>query len=397
LRWDEIDFRRIWGSSPNAIRLAATLIFLAGMGAFVLFPQQPPASTTGPFAVGMSKLELNDPTMSPAPFVQLWYPVDLMATGSASRPPLGNWMGGWLRRRIVPIVPAAAPAGNPVRFPIILYFSGWGGTRLDNAIAVRDLASHGFVVVTVLYPARQPGASDAEYRRQIEELEEPMDFSSTAAFQRTMDLAVTRVRARARDAKIIQDELTRLDNYDPGGRFTHRLRLDRVGIFGFSFGGAVAAQAAWLDPRFRAAVNLDGWHFAEAAEQGVDRPYLLMSDDTPPPSAADLASGNPVARATASLIDQDYRRSIENLRQHGGFYVTISGTTHVNYTDAPLRSRIRRVTGAGPIAPVRAVEITDTYLREFFGKYLLDQDSDLFTTSAARFPEAHIQIWKPAE
>jgi hypothetical protein len=55
------------------------------------------------------------------------------------------------------------------------------------------------------------------------------------------------------------------------------------------------------------------------------------------------------------------------------------------------------VTGAGPIAPVRAVEITDTYLREFFGKYLLDQDSDLFTTSAARFPEAHIQIWKPAE
>jgi pimeloyl-ACP methyl ester carboxylesterase len=173
--------------------------------------------------------------------------------------------------------------------------------------------------------------------------------------------------------------------------------LDRVGIFGFSFGGAVAAQAAWLDPRFKAAVNLDGWHFAEAAEQGVDKPYLIMSDDTPLPSAADLASGNPVTRAVASLNDQDYRRSIENLRQHGGFYLTISGTTHVNYTDAALRSRIRRVTGAGPIAPVRAVEIIDAHLREFFEKYLLDQDSGLFKAGGARFPEARIQICKLPE
>jgi pimeloyl-ACP methyl ester carboxylesterase len=224
-----------------------------------------------------------------------------------------------------------------------------------------------------------------------------MDFSSTAAFPRTIDLAAHRVRARARDARTVLDALTRLDEYDPSGQFTHRLMLDRVGIFGFSFGGAVAAQAAWLDPRFRAAANLDGWHFAEAADQGVDRPYLLMSDDTSLPSAADLVSENPETRAIASLDDQDYRRSIENLRQHGGFYVTISGTTHVNYTDAALRSRIRRVTGAGPIAPVRAVEIIDTHLLEFFGKYLLDQDSDLFSVSAARFPEAHIQIWKPAE
>jgi dienelactone hydrolase len=370
---------------------------MAGIGAFMVFPLQPPASTTGPFAVGMWNLELDDPTMAPAPNVQLWYPVDRKTTGSDSQPPV-NRMAGWPRwRKIDPIIPAAAPAVNPARFPIILYFSGWSGTRLENAIAVRDLASHGFVVVTVLYPAIQPGAADAVYRRQIEDLEKPMDFSSAAAFPRTIDLAANRVRARARDARTILDALTRLDEYDPSGQFTHRLMLDHVGIFGFSFGGAVAAQAAWLDTRFKAAVNLDGWHFAEAAEQGVDRPYLIMSDDTSLPSAADLVSEKPETRATASLDDQDYRRSIENMRKHGGFYVTISGTTHVNYTDAALRSRIRRVTGAGSIAPVRAVEIIDAHLREFFGKYLLDQDSDLFCVSAARFPEARIQIWKPAE
>jgi dienelactone hydrolase len=397
LRWAEIVFRPI-PLFRNAIGLAATLISLAGIGAFMVFPLQPPTSTTGPFAVGMSKLELSDPTMAPEPIVQLWYPADRMTTGSDSLQPPANGGAGWPPwRRIDPVIPAAAPAVNPPRFPVILYFSGWGGTRLENAIAVRDLASHGFAVVTVLYAARQPGASDAEYRRQIEDLERPMDFSSTAALQRTIDLAANRVRARARHATIILDALARLDKYDPGGRFTHRLRLDRVGIFGFSLGGAVAAQAAWLDPRFKAAVNLDGWHFAEAAEQGVDKPYLIMSDDTPPPSAADLASGNPVTRAMASLNDQDYRRSIENLRQHGGFYLTISGTTHVNYTDAALRSRIRRVTGAGPIAPVRAVEIIDAHLREFFEKYLLDQDSGLFKAGGARFPEARIQICKLPE
>jgi dienelactone hydrolase len=350
----------------------------------------------------MSKLELNDATMGkwpvdepvhPAPGVQLWYPVDPMTAGSASRQPLA----GWLPRRSDPIMPAAAPAGAPARFPIILYFSGWSGTRLENAIAVRDLASHGFVVVTVLYPARHPGASDAAYRLQIQYLERPMDFSSTAALQQTIKEAANRVRARARDSKNILDALTRLDEYDAGGLFTHRLRFDRAGIFGFSFGGAVAAQAAWLDPRFKAAVNLDGWHFAEGADQGVDKPYLLMSDDTPLPTAADLASADPVTRAIALLSDQDYRHSMEHLQQRGGFYVTISGTTHVNFADAALRSRIRRVTGAGSIAPVRAVEIIGAYLREFFGKYLLDQDSDLFSTGARRFPESRIHIWQRTE
>jgi hypothetical protein len=201
VRWAEIVIRPI-PLSRNAIGFAATLISLAGFGAFMLFPLQPPTSTTGPFAVGMSKLELSDPTMAPEPNVQLWYPADRMTTGSDSLQPPAKRGAGWPPwRRIDPVIPAAAPAVNPPRFPVILYFSGWVRTRLENAIAIGGLAPwncRGYGSV--------PGKATRCRRRCIsaaEDLERPMDFSSTAALQRTIDLAANRVRAQARYATIL--------------------------------------------------------------------------------------------------------------------------------------------------------------------------------------------------
>jgi hypothetical protein len=62
----------------------------------------------------------------------------------------------------------------------------------------------------------------------------------------------------------------------------HRLDQIRDGIIGYSLRGAVDAQTAWLDHHFKAALNLDGWLFADAALKGVIRPFIEISDDTPP-------------------------------------------------------------------------------------------------------------------
>jgi len=217
-----------------------------------------------------------------------------------------------------------------------------------------------------------------------------MDFSSEQAFERTLALGDTKVRARARDASAVLDHLHDLNRQD--GPFAGRLDLDRIGIWGFSLGGAAAAEAARSDPRIKAVANLDGWLFADAAIQGVAQPYLLMSDATPLPSRVELTAADPVVRYTALLNQGDYDRQIAGLKRHGGYLLTIDGTTHVSFADTATRSRLRQLTGRG-LAASRALTIIAAYLRGFFETHLLAEPSILFGNTPPPFAEAHLQDW----
>jgi dienelactone hydrolase len=224
-----------------------------------------------------------------------------------------------------------------------------------------------------------------------------MDFTSEAAFADTVDRANRLVRERAQDAAAALTALAGLNAADPAGRLTHRLDLDRAAVIGFSLGGATAAEACWLDPRFKAAINMDGWHFADVLQHGVAQPYLVMSDAGAPTTAEDLASTDPLRRHTSTLNQRDadwYRR---NVQLHGGLYLTIAETAHVNFSDEAFRSPIRHLTSAGPIDPRLASRIVATYATAFLRAALLGQASPLLDQGNRAFPEAQLQVWpRPA-
>jgi len=285
-----------------------------------------------------------------------------------------------------PVAELWFPIGAEGVRPILLYFPGWTGTEIDDVFLVSDLVSHGFIVVTVRYPtADEIAQAGFELRGEPAGL---MDFSSQRAFEHTLALGDAKVRARARDASDVLDRLNDLDVQQ--GPFAGRLDFDRVGIWGFSLGGAAAAQAARIDPRIKAVVNLDGWLFADAAMYGVRQPYLLMSDASPLPQPAALTAASPVVRYTAILDQGDYDRQVAGLKRHGGYFLTIDGTTHMSFTDTAARSRLRRLTGGG--AP-RALTIVAAYLCGFFETHLLAEPSALFEQAPSPFPEAHLQAW----
>jgi dienelactone hydrolase len=115
--------------------------------------------------------------------------------------------------------------------------------------------------------------------------------------------------AYARDASAGLDRLAALHNGDSDRRFAHRLNLEQTGILGYSFGGAVAAQATRMDPRLEAAVNLDGRHWAEALQQGVAVPYMFVGEELLMPTQAMLASTDPAIRYEAIMDQIDYTHS----------------------------------------------------------------------------------------
>jgi dienelactone hydrolase len=299
------------------------------------------------------------------PDVQLWYPASPRHGGAVA--------GGDL--------------------PVVLYFPGWAGIRVENLGAVQALASHGFVVATIVYPARLPGMPNARWQAQLAELERRMDFSSEAAFEETLRRSNDRVRARAEDAVAILDLLAKLDHCDPGNRLAHRLDTNRAGVFGYSLGGAVAAETCWMDGRFRAAVNLDAWLFADAAKHGVTCPYLLISDDSPVPTAADIAAATSSDRYRSILTKTDYDQTIANMRRHGGMMVTIGGSGHADFLDAGPRPLWQSIGVTGNTAQ-RTSDIATAYVLAFMQSHLAGRKSPLLPPNAVTPSGVRLEVWE---
>jgi dienelactone hydrolase len=281
------------------------------------------------------------------------------------------WGGG-----VDDALPHRAPAAPAAAFPLIVYHAGWPGTEVDNFRLIVDLASRGHIVAALLYADTTP-----------------MSFESDADSRRTVELAARRVRSRARDTSRLLDELLRPEAQVDGWRLQGLLDAGSIGVLGFSFGGAIAAETATYDSRVGAAVNIDGRHWGAALEQGVPRPYLYVGAPSIPPTPADLESDQPGRRCDAALERRDQLQLAANLRRHGGLRVTIDGASHMNFTDCALRFRLRRMPGTGRVVPRRAFEITAAYVAAFFAQQLRGTPSPLLAPRSQPYREARLEIW----
>lgn len=182
------------------------------------------------------------------------------------------------------------------------------------------------------------------------------------------------------DLRFELDELGKLNKNDPSNRFTDRLNLDEVGVFGHSFGGASALQFCHDDPRCRAGIDIDGRLFGNAVQTGLDKPFLfLMSDhagETDPESQGILGEIQSVSKTLPNWPNQ----------------ITILGTRHFNFTDmALLKEHFISKLMLGPIDRRRALSITAEYVRAFFDTHLKNASDVLMNGPSTQNPEVALQ------
>jgi len=170
--------------------------------------------------------------------------------------------------------------------------------------------------------------------------------------------------------------------------FIGHLDLDKVGVFGHSFGGAVAGLTCLKDSRFKAGINMDGIQFGEYdyfANNIMLQPFMEMTSDDGVPGVNDFMFSH--------ISNWTYR-------------LHITGARHNNFTDIPMYVPVFREStsiSGGPIDPFRMKTIVDGYILAFFDKHLKGIDSQLLTeTSGAdahpvsAFPEVSCQAHDPA-
>ncbi|MCW2883961.1 MAG: hydrolase [Streptosporangiaceae bacterium] len=259
--------------------------------------------------------------------------------------------------------------------PVVLYSPGSGEDREFGTAQVEQLASDGYIVVTI-DPTHDAG--EVEFPDGTLALSTLPTQISDAFRTELIDL-------RAADASFVINELTDIHHGgNPSVEHTPlptglkgALDLSRIGMFGHSDGGATAATAMRDDPRIKAGLDMDGTLYGPVATSGLHRPFLLLS-------AQDL--GDDPTWETFLAHSTGWKR-----------WLRLTDSEHLSFTDAeaiyPQAAPLLGFSSAdlaqlvGTLDPTRSITVQRTYIEAFFGQYLEHQPSLLLNAPSPAYPE----------
>ncbi|MEH2544094.1 dienelactone hydrolase [Bradyrhizobium sp. AZCC 2262] len=354
--------------------------------AFPVFQLPPP---TGPHAVGTQIRHLvddkrrysADPNSPRELMVQIWYPAAASARGRVA--PYRESVTTTLQDARFSLVKThsiidAPLAGFQTRYPLLLYAPSWNGMRTENTLLAEEFASHGYIVAAIDHPYSSLATAFPDGRVVRTKLLDEDFYSSETTFSGFLKTAEMQIRIRTDDVRLVLDTFEDFERADPEGLLTHHLDLDHTGIFGFSLGGGVAAQASWLDRRLKACVNMDGLMAGESLERGTIAPLFFMSEAAPP-SPSSIPDANPSTRRELVLDWEQFVQMRKLFTTYGGYWLTIPTAKHFNFSDYAFSSPLRIFNLSGPIVPANAARSISRYALAFFDQHLKRIDQSLLT------------------
>ncbi len=355
---------------------------------------------TGPYAVGRTLTEWTDTTRPEtlgsdtnqprALTVWLWYPADPPqdSTPAAYLPPawahardhthgIGSILFQSTRAIHAHAVADAPVSAAQTAYPVLIFEPGLGPTVSDYTTLLEDLASHGYVIIAVnpTYSSAAVVFADGH----IVEQSTAGGIPDNASVAETAQIAGRLVQVWAGDMIFAMDQAQRL-NADPDSAFAGRLDLNRIGVFGHSFGGAAAAEACHLDTRCTAGADLDGYPYGDVVQTGLAQPFLFV-----------WSAGN-------DSSDVHYKQALRDIdaiysRLTTGYQITIHGARHFNFTDNAVEfAPVLKVLGLlGSIDGARGLTISRAAVLAFFDTTLNGADPAPLRGLAATYPEISME------
>ncbi len=411
--------------------LYATGIFLAtGLPIF-----QDPA-TTGPYSVGTTRFYFVDSSrqdpFAPNPhaprelLAAVWYPADVAPNAkpepfwpedSAAGPAISQLLhtpaSFFSHVRLVkshsyldaPLAKAEA------QYPVLIFSHGYGGTIWQNTPQMEELASHGFVVLSlghtyesgaVPFPGGRVvpmsaervatltkaagGPEMATLFKQMQKANDPVEIKRISmrilALSAPMSESLT---LWVGDTRYLMDEIEKINAgadtgiAGPAKRFAGHLDAARMGVLGMSFGGATAGEICLSDARCKAGLNLDGGQFGDMVDHPLSTPFLYFTSE-----------GN-------KMNDPIYENSRGDL-----YKVRVLRSTHLNFTDLSLALpgfKWISIQGMSILGRVNANEMEHTmnaYTLAFFQRYLQGKAEPLLDgpPPAGEFPDVEFTARK---
>jgi dienelactone hydrolase len=268
------------------------------------------------------------------------------------------------------------PDSTPGQPNILLYSPGYGGSREDYTTTLENLASYNYIVIGVDHPydtqfIAYPNNRILSPAGDI--LNDSPDIPGTAA---------NLTQYRAADFISVINALSKNATFAKQIPGIHgKLDVDKVGVLGHSLGGAAAATAMSLDPRFACGSNLDGsfWGNVSQISKAVTNPFLLMQrnghNGTSDESFSEFLSQNKKSR----------------------YVVDVKNAKHGTFADFAYLYDVAKAAGIplpeqdfGTIGGERMLGLVARYLDVFFRKCLGGRDVRKGLEGVTGFPEVTV-------
>jgi hypothetical protein len=258
-----------------------------------------------------------------------------------------------------------------------------------------ELASHGYVVLCIGHPYWNPfvyGAGGevlpfdgeneyykawwAEENKSVKGAKRQITVAKTTEAQERAHrwhnelkpIAISDLEKWGEDTGFVLDELEKMNLAD--GYLAGRLDLERVGVMGFSKGGAAAGQFCLTDERCKAGINLTGFMYGDIVEGNLSQPFMFVSEEEP-------------------WCKDCYVNDLFYQRAEGSAYqMKIRGARHTNFGDPSLYGGLLEGFGeGGTIDGKRMAEIQNVYVLTFFDKHLRGMAAPLLDGPSPDYPE----------
>ncbi|OMF51311.1 alpha/beta hydrolase family protein [Paenibacillus peoriae] len=363
----------------------------------LLFPVFAFEKPTGPYPIGTVSYHWTDDTreetFTSAPgdkrelMVQIWYPASSTSKGSIAPYLLHSDVYAQALHNVLHLpkllftnlefvkthsVEKAPLSDAEGKYPVLVFSHGLHGYKNQNTFQVEQLASHGYIVVGIDHTNNSvasvfPDGHIANFESQGKEGFEQLQFTHMDKLN----------QGWVKDASFVVDQIEKLSKHDPDQRFTGRMDLERIGMFGHSFGGATTVQMLMNDPRIKVGINMDGVLYGQQRIpiDGLNKPFLMMSAEDTLNGATTLSDAYIASMGTDRTHVTNYYKEVDaryySVAAGGNYWLKLKQAKHLSFSDMYLISPLFEWMEGVDVRSTH--RLINTYTLDFFNHYLKQQ------------------------
>ncbi|ATZ56503.1 hypothetical protein BCIN_13g03410 [Botrytis cinerea B05.10] len=360
--------------------------------------QAPPLP--GPHILGTTTLQVTDSSTSRSLMLSLFYPTSAKNSSYTFAPSfpaatalylaesysLPSAILQELTSRSYDSAPILLSHSHSFDFPILLFSPGYGNTRLAYTIIAENIASLGYLVITIDHPF---DVEFIEYSNGTIATWVDEDFDNYTA-------GIPYVNARVKDMQFVLNSFSDplFTAQIPGvknssspsygyGRSQSIFQTKTTGTFGHSLGGAASFQVVHDDSRFSYGVNLDGAIEGGVVQSGLKKPFMIMANEN---------------HTRTEDRDPTWYEFWANSVKLGGWKrdVRVNGAVHGSYTDLAVWATVLGLEGyedlVGTINGVRILDVQTEFVGGFFGKWFFGKREKVLDGPSKEWPEVNFDF-----